>query len=201
MCRYLPQRRRWCWCPPHSRWTCGDQRRTEPHGGSRFASPIKRDELTLEGQAVLRGGGEGRVEVRYLYDLADTLTITQAVIFCNTKKVDGSPEKIVRITSPSSSCTETSQSAMPSWAVPRGDHACSHHNGRVGARNRRAAGESGDQLRLRPTRVFTASAEGAVEEGRAINRQGGRRGGAAGHRTVLLHACVDEMPMNVADLI
>merc|ERR1711968_309942 len=57
---------------------------------------VKRDELTLEGIAQFYVGVEEE-EWKFdtLCDLYDTLTITQAVIFCNTKsKVDWLTEKM-----------------------------------------------------------------------------------------------------------
>lgn len=70
---------------------------------------VKRDELTLEGIKQFFVAVE-REEWKFdtLCDLYDTLTITQAVIFCNTKrKVDWLTEKMRKPTLPCPPCTET----------------------------------------------------------------------------------------------
>lgn len=134
---------------------------------------VKRDELTLEGIKQFYIAVEKEEwKLDTLCDLYETVTITQAVIFCNTRrKVDWLTEKMhgreftvsamvrgrgERGATASSfwlmgSCvarrygTEATRSVderVPIWLV-----SCAHHDGLVGAWNRRAAGVAGDQLR------------------------------------------------------
>jgi translation initiation factor 4A len=134
---------------------------------------VKRDELTLEGIKQFYIAVEKEEwKLDTLCDLYETVTITQAVIFCNTRrKVDWLTEKMhgreftvsamvrgrgergaaVSLLWLMGSCvarrygaeaTRGVDEGVPIWLVPR-----AHHDGLVGAWNRRAASVAGDQLR------------------------------------------------------
>lgn len=133
---------------------------------------VKRDELTLEGIKQFYIAVEKEEwKLDTLCDLYETVTITQAVIFCNTRrKVDWLTEKM--------HSREFTVSAMVRGQYERGDTtylfclmgpcaarrygaeatrgfdegvpirlvSCAHHHGLAGAWNRRAASVAGDQL-------------------------------------------------------
>lgn len=67
----------------------------DPAAASDVSSVCRSDELTLEGIKQFFVAVE-REEWKFdtLCDLYDTLTITQAVIFCNTKRKVGAPTRL-----------------------------------------------------------------------------------------------------------
>jgi hypothetical protein len=86
---------------------------------------VKRDELTLEGIKQFFVAVE-REEWKFdtLCDLYDTLTITQAVIFCNTKKkVDWLTNKMRR-EHPHARPTAPPCGAAAAWDAPLPVHRC-----------------------------------------------------------------------------
>jgi ATP-dependent RNA helicase len=114
---------------------------------------VKRDELTLEGIKQFFVAVE-KEEWKFdtLCDLYDTLTITQAVIFCNTKrKVDWLTDKMRQnnftVSSMHGDMPQKERDAIMG-EFRGGYHPRAHHHGRVGAWHRRAAGVARDQLRL-----------------------------------------------------
>ena len=159
---------------------------------------VKRDELTLEGIKQFFVAVE-KEEWKFdtLCDLYDTLTITQAVIFCNTKKkVDWLTEKMRQnnftVSSMHGDMPQKERDAI--MGEFRGGTTRVLITTDVWAR-----GIDVQQVSLvinydlptnRENYIHRHRPKRAVrEEGRRHQlRQGGRRGGAAGHRTVLLHA-------------
>lgn len=134
---------------------------------------VKRDELTLEGIKQFFVAVE-KEEWKFdtLCDLYDTLTITQAVIFCNTRrKVASSPSsRLHAIADPRTRSAgglvdrkdareqlyrlldarrdDSKRARLDNVRVPLRLVASAHHDRRVGARTGCAAGVARDQLRL-----------------------------------------------------
>merc|ERR1712216_897628 len=112
----------------------------------------KRDELTLEGIKQFFVAVEKETwKFDTLCDLYDTLTITQAVIFVNTPQgrlVDGQDARgqLHRISNARRHAAAGARSNHDRIPVRR--EPCSHRNGCLGPRPRRAAGVARDMLHL-----------------------------------------------------